>query len=109
MSIASPATRRRVFTREVLDAIPLWVELGATGADIAAALGTTEGSLYVACSAYKISLRPSSSKLSKALTPAQWSAVQREAARRGVPVWELVAAIVAAVADDNLFAAVLDE
>ena len=95
------------FTREVLDIIPLWVEMGATRAEIAAAVGTTVGYLDVVCSRYGISLRPTPHALRRALTDAQWSALTDEATRRGVPVWRLVADVVGAVVDAGKFSEVL--
>lgn len=101
--------RPPLFTREVLEAIPVWLEMGATVPEIAAALDTTERSLRTTCSAYNISLRTTSTTLRGRLTHQQWHAIQHEATRRGVVVWQLVADIVGRVAEDNLFAMVLSK
>jgi len=101
--------RRPNITREALDAIPMWVELGAKPADIAEALGTNVNSLYNLCTRHNISLRPSGGVIVRALSPQQWSVLQGEATRRGVPVWKLVTQIVAGVTDHGLFAAVLGD
>ena len=100
--------RQLIFTREVLTAISLWVELGATPADIASALKTTEASLRQTCSQYSISLRPSSSALST-LTQEQWKIIHHESTRRGIPSWSLIGKLLCGVIDNNLFAAVLDD
>lgn len=110
VALGRPQGTSSRFTRPVLDMIPVWIELGATPQDIAAALGTTENSLQVMCSKYGISLRRvTDTKLRTALTSVQWGVFQVEAARRGTSVWELISRIVATVADDDLFAAVLDK
>lgn len=105
----SRRARRPNLTRETLEAIPLWVELGARPPDVAGALGMTVESLSVICSRHNISLRPSRAALVTALTPEQWRALQREAVRRGVPVWQLIARTLAAVVDHGLFSAVLGD
>lgn len=114
MTVEVPEPARRggrppKFTREILGVIPVWVELGATAPDIADALGTTENSLRATCSKYNISLRPAHAVFRGALSSAQWVVIQQEAARRGMSVWELTAAVVSAVANDNLFSAVLGD
>lgn len=107
-----PATKREgrtpLFTRDVLQAIPLWLEMGASVPEIVEALGTTEGSLRVTCSKYGISLRAPASLLRRALSPEQMRVLQHEAARRGVPVWQLMADVVAAVANSRRFSEILD-
>ena len=101
--------RSKRFTREVLESIPVWLEMGATPTEIAAALGTTVNCLRVRCSAHNISLRSTGAALRGALTIEQWKAIQYEATRRGVSVWQLVAEVVSTVADNNLFAMILKE
>lgn len=98
-----------VFTPEILRAIPVWLELGARVEDIAKAIGTTPASLHMTCSRANISLRSVGVPLTRALTQSQWDRVQREAVRRGVPAWRLIATVVAAVADNDLFSAVLGD
>jgi hypothetical protein len=100
---------RTRFTREVLEAIPVWLEMGAGVADIAAALNTTEGSLRVTCCRYKISLRTTGAALRSELPVEHWRAVQREAARRGVPTWQLVADVLSRVAEGGMFSEILGD
>ena len=100
--------RRGRFTREVLAAIPVWLELGARPSEIAAALGTSENSLRVVCSVNGLSLRPSVRVL-ESLTPRHLAALSSEATRRGVPIWRLIQNILIGVADYNLFSAVLGD
>lgn len=99
--------RRSALSRDELGVIPLWLELGARAPEIAEALGTTQNSLAVICSRHGISLRAAGT--SGAVEPRHWAALQREAARRGIPAWRLVAQILRAVADYELFAAVLGD
>ena len=101
--------RRPNLTSKELDAIPLWVELGARPLDIAEALGTSVNSLYNLCARHNISLRPSRETLVGALSDRQWAVLRDEAARRGLPVWDIVAKVVIGVVDHGLFAAVLGD
>ena len=102
-------SRHKIFTREVFAAIPLWIELGASPGDVAAALGTTENSLRVMCSRHKVSLRPAGGFLRSVLAAEHWSVMRREAARRGLTVPQLVGDVMLAVIEDKLFVAVLGD
>lgn len=97
------------FTREVLETIPIWVELGARPAEIAAALGTTTNSLYVKCSGLGISLTATGPALGRYMQVVEWATVQREADRRGVSVPQLMAQVIVTVAERNLFSSVLGD
>lgn len=108
-SVSSRGRPRSIFTDEVLRSIPLWIELGADGLDIAAALGTTLGSLQYACHMEGISLRSSSPGIRQGLGAGRWAMLRREAEQRGVSAHQLLVNIVTAVVDDQLFNAVLDD
>lgn len=97
-----------VFTREVFDAIPAWVEMGARPEDIAAALGVTVGTLQVRCSQVRISLRPAVGGAHR-LPQSVWGALQRAADRRNWTVPRLVSEVLVGVAERNLFAEVLED
>lgn len=99
--------RRPNLSREELDAIPLWVEMGARGQDIADALGIGRNSLYNLCARNNISLRPSGGYLATALSPKQWEALRVEAVKRGLSVPKLVVLLVGRVSELGLFTTVL--
>lgn len=101
--------RRSNLCREELDAIPLWVELGARPQDVADALGVGVNSLYNLCARNKISLRPSGGYLAAALSQKQWEALRVEAVRRGMSVPKLVVLLIGGVSEHGLFAAVLKD
>lgn len=100
--------RSLIFTREVLDAIPVWIEMGARPDDIAAAVGATVGSLQVRCSQAGISLAPPAIR-SDVIKPHHWTGLQRAAMRRGTSVPRLMAEIIVGVVEYDLFAAVLGD
>ena len=100
---------RSVFTDEVLQSIPLWLDLGADRYDIADILGTTPNSLAVTCSREGIPLRPSGIGIRRGLGRERWAKLREEAAQRGISVAQLTVDIVATVVDDNLYHAVLDD
>lgn len=110
-TIKRPYHRRGplIFTREVFDAIPGWVEMGARPEDIAAAIGTTVGSLKVKCSHAGISLASIRPAVGGGLHPRVWAALRREADQRGMTTQRLMTEIVASVATHNLFAGVLGD
>lgn len=99
--------RQARFTPDVLAAIPQWLSMGATREEIAAVLHTTVNSLQVKCSTAGISLRGAS--IQKYLTSSQWVKLRLEADKRGVTTPQLIANIVGAVVDHNLFPAVLGD
>lgn len=111
MSSSKRPRRRRllVFTREVFEVIPVWVEMGARPEEIAAALGVTVGTLQVKCSQAHISLAAVRPSIRGGLHSSHWAAIQREADRRGVSVPRLMSEIVMSVAENDLFAAVLED
>lgn len=109
MTRKSRSSRRpRIFSSEVLAAIPMWVEMGARPVDIAEALGTTVGSLAARCSQLRISLAAVRPAVSGGLNPFVCAALQRAADQRGRSVPQIITDIVTRVAEDNLFAEVLD-
>lgn len=95
------------YTPEVIAAIPVWLSLGATRKEIAECLNTTESSLKATCSRAGLSLR--GAEVHHYLKAHQWAKLRQEAAKRGVPTNQLVAAIVLSVVQHNLFAAVLGD
>lgn len=98
-----------IFTREVFEAIPVWVEMGARPEEIAAAIGATVGTLKVRCSQANISLAAIRPSIRGGLLPRHWAAVQREADYRRMTVPKLMAEVIMGVAENNLFAAVLGD
>lgn len=98
-------------TDEVVAAVPLWRELGLSTNEIAEMLGVVPGSIRVACHHAGVSARghQTSAGLKRVLTEDQWTRLSREADVRHIPIMQLAAAVIGAVADDELFAAVLDD
>ena len=105
-----PASRPPlIFTSEVFDSIPVWVEMGARPEEIAAAIGSTVGTLKVRCSQARISLASVRPSIRGGLLPRHWAAVQREADHRKMTVPRLMAEVIMGVAEHDLFAAVLGD
>lgn len=96
-----------IFTQEILNSIPVWVEMGARPSEIAAAIGSTVGTLQVVCSKAGISL--SAAAAMKKHFKRDWPVLQREAVRRGISVPRLTTEIITAVVESDLFAAVLGD
>lgn len=114
----SRSSRPRIrFTEEILEAIPVWVSLGASPTEIAAALGTTAPSLHMTCSRRGISLARgayfggfvSSKELDRKMAPEQVERLRKEAVRRQTPIMQLVVDIIVGVAQYELFNAVLGD
>jgi hypothetical protein len=101
-------TRAPNLTREALNAIPQWVEMGAQPSDICEALGMASvNSLRTTCSRHGISLHPIGPAVLRALAPAQARGLKAEARRRDLSAGMLMLLLIGAVADKNLFATVL--
>lgn len=107
--VPAPNRRSVIFTREVFDAIPIWVALGAQPKDIAEILGTTENSLRVRCSKAKISLADMSlfNRRVAVLSDDHLLALRREAMRRGVTMPRLIVAIIENLVERDAFSEVL--
>lgn len=107
-----PVSKRVIFTPEVLDKIPHWVDAGATPDLIAEALGSTVASLTVTCSKHGISLK-GPGRLDGALRrelPAEiWDIINIEAVEYDTTVVELVVRLLEVISRDDLFKAVLDD
>lgn len=101
--------RRPNLTREALETIPRWVELGARPVDIAAALGTSVGSLTAICCQRRISLRPTGQEVYAMLDSQQWNTLHAEAVRRGISIGQLVARLVACLIDRGLMRTLLED
>lgn len=110
-SSKSPRGRPRgssTFPPGVLEAIPKWVEMGASAGDIAAALGTTENSLRVKCSLAGISLAARRPVVGGNLDAKVWAALQRAADRHGKTVPLIIAEILSGVVERGLLPGVLE-
>ena len=104
--------RKKVFTAEVITAIPVWVEDGMSIIEIAEALDVTPGSLRARCSQLGISLRSAGGNqkvLVRRLGNARWTEVQKQSLRRRISPMQLVARVMAAAVDGALFNAILDD
>lgn len=105
-------TNRRL-TPEVMQAIPGWVDSGASSEDIAKVLGTSVGYLRYACSGEGVSLRPGSDPviplLRRYLGFERLQLLRTEAKRRDTTLQGLVGAVLASVVAENLFSAVLGD
>lgn len=105
-----PGPPASVYTAEVLAAIPVYRDMGLRLPQIAEILGTTRGSLEQMCIRERISMRQKSERsLEHLLTARQWKGLLAEADRRGVPVMQLVIALIGIIVDDDMFDAVLDD
>jgi hypothetical protein len=118
-------SRPSIYTPDVVRAIPRWVEAGMTPQAIAERIGTTEGSLKTRCSQFKISLRPPNGRTGRlpkeikaALPQAVLSVVLSElgmlqlkqrAALKGMGVGAFAGLLLETIANDGLYAAVLDD
>lgn len=98
-----------MFTREILHAIPIWVEMGARPQEIAAAIGTSVGALYNKCSRHKISLATKRPVVGGTLAPRVWAALRRAADLREQTIPGLIADIVAGVVERGLLAEALED
>lgn len=94
--------RPRIFTDEIRAIIPLWVNQGLSREVIAERIGTTVAGLSMACSQYRISLRPST------LSEKAWAAIESEARKLCVTPESLITLVMERVGSDNLFKAILD-
>lgn len=104
--------RARVYTQEVMQAIPRWAEEGVSSARIAAALGVTRGALLTRCSQHGISLRTdggAAAGLAQRVGAARWAKLQAHAGLRGLTPMQLAARILCTVLDGNLIDPVLDD
>jgi hypothetical protein len=129
-----PMPMPKKITARVLKIIPTLIERGMSPAEIAARVGCTSGTLRVACSKAKISLRKRESDQARPsydtpqLRPSYGTLQQRthhwlllklpemaggklrqEAGKRGLAVGTFASMLLEVIAQDNLYEAVLDE
>lgn len=95
------------FPPGVLEAIPKWVEMGASAADIAAALNTTVNSLQVKCSRAGISLASRRPVVGGNLDAKVWVALQRAADQRGKTMPLIIAEVLSGVVERGLLSRAL--
>jgi hypothetical protein len=104
--------RPRLFTADVLAAIPRWIAMGTDPVVIAEALGTTIDSLRVTCSQRGISLQVPGNlegALRRELGEGVYERLEAEAAGRGYAVQDLVVALVEAAIEYDLVGGVLGD
>jgi hypothetical protein len=120
-----PMPMPKKITARVLKIIPTLIERGMSPAEIAARVGCTSGTLRVACSKAKISLRkresdqarPSYGTLQQRthhwlllkLPEMAGGKLRQEAGKRGLAVGTFASMLLEVIAQDNLYEAVLDE
>lgn len=110
-----------IYTPEVIRSIPIWIEQGLSPEDIAERIGTTVGSLKTSCSRHRIALRSKQRKVDAIFSgkaelvfrfPISRRALQtlrHQAARRGLAADALAGILIETIANDDLYAAVLDD
>jgi len=113
-------------TAAILEQIPTLIERGISPDEIADRIGCTRGTLRVACSKAKISLRKGDSDNLRSLSDSApertrdaaiplnlpdmaIGRLRREAGKRGLAVATLASMLLEVIAQDNLYDAVLDE
>jgi hypothetical protein len=115
--------RGQIFTPRTVTVIQRLADQGRAASEIAAAIGSTPASVRVRCSQLKIRLirrgRPSRQEMKangsgerKLIVYARqeaYAALQREAAKMHKPPTELARMLLEAIADSDLFGAVLDD
>lgn len=102
--------RKRIFTDEVLESIPRWVDEGLSRDEIAQKIGTTVSSLVTCCSQYQISLKHMPPVPMGVEVPYRTAKVwMRKARSLGLTTDELIKRVLVVVAKDDLFKAVIDE
>lgn len=110
----------KIYTEEVMTAIPLWIAGGATKVEIADALGVSVASLEVVCSIHKISLKRQRISVSSAalilnsilrreMSETGWNKLVEAAAARGVTPGDLAVTTVDCVLSEGILESVLDE
>jgi hypothetical protein len=101
---------RPLFTREAIGRIQAMQDGGSTNREIAAAIGTTEGSLASRISQLGLSRNPKNAACTRVSFPEQtFTECASHAARRNLSASDLIRLMVDRIAQDNLFEAVLDD
>jgi hypothetical protein len=101
---------RPLFTREAIGRIQAMQDSGSTNREIAAAIGTSEGSLAARSSQLGLSRNPQHAACMRVSFPEQtFSECTPHAARRNLSTPDLIRLMVDRIARDNLFEAVLDD
>lgn len=113
--------RPTIFTPEVYAKIPTWVEQGLTPEAIAERIGSTVGSLKTRCAEQRIRLRPGTQQqkvifadtsrmlIHVPLSRPALQSIRNEAAKRDLAADALAGLILETIANENLFAAVMDD
>jgi hypothetical protein len=113
-------------TAAVLEQIPTLIKRGISPAEIAARVGCTSGTLRVACSKAKISLRKGDGDKLRSLSDSATNTthhaaiplnlpeiatakLRHQAGKRGLAVATLASLLLEVIAQDNLYDAVLDD
>lgn len=94
--------------QHIIDAVRRMKGDGVGNAEIAMAVGLTEGSVKSLCKHRRIR-RPSSGRLALPLGAVVMDVYRAEASRREVPFDRFMRKLLATIAKDNLFVAILDD
>jgi hypothetical protein len=101
---------RLLFTKATIGRIQAMQDNGSTNREIAAAIGTSEGSLAVRVSQLGLSRNPKNATSMRVSFPEQtFTNCAPHAARRNLSTSDLIRLMVDRIAQDNLFEAVLDD
>jgi hypothetical protein len=99
-----------IFTKAAIARIQAMQDSGSTNKEIAAAIGTTEGSLAARVSQLGLSRNPKHAASMRVSFPEQtFIQCAPQAARRNLSASDLIRLLVNRIAQDNLFEAVLDD
>jgi hypothetical protein len=116
-ALVSSGSRRRVFTPTAINAIRVLAAQGKSASEIAAAIGSTPGSVRVNCCQLKIPLRRrwqqarqiAARSLLIHLDDADYAALRRKAADMQKSAVELTGELLRAVIRGDIYEAVLDD
>jgi hypothetical protein len=101
---------RPLFTKATIDRIQAMQDSGSTNREIAAAIGSTEGSLAARSSQLGLSRNPKHASCMRVTFPEQtFAECAPRAARRNLSASDLIRLLVKRITQDNLFEAVLDD
>jgi hypothetical protein len=102
--------KRPLFTKAAIGRIQAMRDGGSTNREIAAAIGTSEGSLAARASQLGLSRNPQHAACMRVSFPKQtFTECAPHAARRNLSSSELIRLLVKRITADNLFEAVLDD
>jgi hypothetical protein len=116
-ALVSGGSRQRVFTQTAIDTIRVLAAQGKSAAEIAAAIGSTPGSVRVKCCQLKIPLRRGWGRPRRIgghslviyLQEADYAALKRKAADMQKSTVELSSELLRAVIRGDIYQAVLDD